>query len=123
MPIILLILGPQLDIGGDPGASLRQAGISPWREKHARTDSGPGHGSDRPSSGQTLARALYRTMDQLMKFVEPGRQFAKDSIRLVKKMHKTRQARISKNCHCHCHWFLYHGIHRILCQTYSYTHQ
>jgi len=86
-------------------------------------------------------------MDQIKKLTEPGRQFAKDSIRLVKRCTKPDRKgnltllilltivkycsliliiyifinyRISKDRNCHCNRFLYNGFHRILRQANSY---
>ncbi|CAH2003428.1 unnamed protein product [Acanthoscelides obtectus] len=65
---------------------------------------------------------MDQPMDQLMKLIKPGRQFAKDSIRLVKRCTKPDRRGIPENRCCNCHWFLHYGIHRIFCETNPHTY-
>ena len=89
-----------------------------------------------------IANSQQHKMDQILAFVEPGRKFTKDSIRLVKRCTKpdrkglffcsvaiqpgssssqstiTRflsflRYRVSKDRDGHCHWLCHHGIHRL----------
>merc|ERR550532_3000416 len=62
-------------------------------------------------------------MDQIIQTVEPVRQFAKDSIRLVKRCTKPDKKRIPKDRHCNRHWICHHGIHRIFRETHPHSHQ
>lgn len=74
-------------------------------------------------------------MDQVTKVLEPGRQFSKDSVRLVKRCTKPDRKgkccdysfsdvesiyvtmhfvyRVPKNCYCNSHRFLHNGFHWI----------
>ena len=82
-------------------------------------------------------------MDQIVQTIEPVKQFAKDSIRLVKRCTKpdkkgkkrpnsmtgklliisTLHFRIPKDRYCYRHWIRYHGLHRLLCQIDPHSHQ
>ena len=86
-------------------------------------------------------------MDQVNKFVEPGKQFFKDSYRLVKKCTKPDRKgistrlnsnlnhslklrfnpqfyfRVSKNRVRHRHRLRHHGIHWLLRQTHPHPNQ
>ena len=82
-------------------------------------------------------------MDQIVQTIEPVKQFAKDSIRLVKRCTKPdkkgknrrffhdRQIannfnfdfRIPKDCYCYRYWIRHYGLHRLLCQIDPHSHQ
>lgn len=79
-------------------------------------------------------------MDQVQQVVEPCRQFMKDSMRLVKRCTKPDRKgdlevnvrnvitsngsfRVSKDRHGDGDWLRHYGLHRLLRQTYSHSHQ
>lgn len=79
-------------------------------------------------------------MDIVQDYVKPLKEFAKDSIRLVKRCTKPDlkgryfdprwlsesvivSFRISKDCLGNSCWFCYHGLYWFFCQVNSYTYQ
>lgn len=78
-------------------------------------------------------------MDLAQDYVKPLKEFAKDSIRLVKRCTKPDLKgspplprtlykffsffRISKDCFCYSCRFCYNGLHWFLCKAHSYSHQ
>nr|BAC28182.1 unnamed protein product [Mus musculus] len=60
-------------------------------------------------------------MDQVMQFLEPGWQFVKDSIQLVKRCTKPDK-RIPEACHGYSYRICYHEIHWLLRETDPYPY-
>ena len=89
---------------------------------------------------QRMSHAALQVMDQLQQVVKPLQEFAKDSMRLVKrctkpdmkgKNERERESgceivplcRVPANCSGNSHWICGDGVHRILCQAHSHPHQ
>ena len=77
-------------------------------------------------------------MEQVQLYVKPLKEFAKDSMRLVKRCTKPdlkgKQCvktsvlscfgfRVSEDCHRYGHWLCHHGLHRIFCEADSHPNQ
>jgi hypothetical protein len=63
-------------------------------------------------------------MDQIAQYILPMRQFSKDSTyQIGQEVHKARQKRIPEDCDRDRNRVRHHGLHRVLREANSQSHQ